>query len=1098
MLKLSYIILLCLSISVMQAQSPHGKNFEVECSNCHQTDSWKVDLTKTSFDHKTTGFALMGQHSNTSCLNCHKTLEFNQVNNLCYQCHKDVHENTLGKECQRCHQPSSWIVEKITDIHQNSRFPLIGVHRTADCNQCHASVSGLRFDPIGIDCYDCHKKEYERTANPNHIAAGFSKDCNECHNINSSQWNTTSVVHDFFPLTGGHNLANCFACHKQNDFTGLSTECNSCHQNNFNNTTNPSHIALNFDAANCSECHTTNPGWQPVNFTIHNSYYQLLGAHVNVTCNNCHNNNYSATLPQTCFGCHVNDYNNVIEPPHAASNFSTDCTTCHNQNTWKPSSFNHDATYFPIYSGKHKSEWTKCSDCHTNTSNYQVFECINCHEHNKIDTDEKHGSVSGYNYQSNACYACHPTGSEENAFNHSTSNFPLTGAHLNTECIACHSSGYQGTSSVCVDCHLANYNSTSNPNHQSLNFGTECQSCHNTEVGWKVTQFTIHNNFYPLLGRHDVIKDQCAACHNGNYNNTPNTCYGCHSANYANTTNPAHQAVGFSTDCQVCHTQTNWAPSTFNHDVQYFPIYSNKHAGAWTTCSECHTTPNNLTQFSCIDCHEHNRTETNLKHTSISGYIYSSNECFACHPSGDVLGAFNHANSNFQLLGVHSTTECASCHISGYAGTNSSCVGCHQADYNGSVNPNHISLSISTDCGTCHTPQPDWTPASFPIHNNFYQLLGAHTTGSVSCDKCHNGNYNTTPNTCVGCHQTDYNNTTNPSHSASNFPTDCVTCHTQNAWTPATFDHDGPYFPIYSGKHNNQWTNCADCHVNTSNYKIFECINCHEHNKIDTDLEHTSVSGYIYSSNECLACHPNGSAEGAFNHATSNFQLLGVHSTTECASCHISGYAGTNSACVSCHQADYNNSANPNHSSLSISTDCGTCHTPQPDWRPASFPTHNNYYQLLGAHAAGSVSCIQCHNGNYNTTPNTCVGCHQTDYNNTTNPSHSTSNFPTDCVTCHTQSAWTPATFDHDGPYFPIYSGKHRNKWTKCSDCHVNVNNYAVFECINCHEHNQTSTNRDHNGIANYSYNSAACYSCHPRGSEDKSIIEHIKPLETR
>ena len=148
-----------------------------------------------------------------------------------------------------------------------------------------------------------------------------------------------------------------------------------------------------------------------------------------------------------------------------------------------------------------------------------------------------------------------------------------------------------------------------------------------------------------------LLRINVATCHNGNYNNTPNTCYGCHANNYSNTTNPAHQAVGFSTDCQVCHAQTSWSPSTFNHDAQYFPIYSNKHSGVWTTCSECHTTPNNLNQFSCVNCHEHNKIDTDLKHTTVSGYIYSSAECFACHPAGDVAGAFNHANSNFQLLG---------------------------------------------------------------------------------------------------------------------------------------------------------------------------------------------------------------------------------------------------------------------------------------------------------------------------------------------------------------------------------------------------------------------------------------------------------------
>ena len=41
--------------------------------------------------------------------------------------------------------------------------------------------------------------------------------------------------------------------------------------------------------------------------------------------------------------------------------------------------------------------------------------------------------------------------------------------------------------------------------------------------------------------------------------------------------------------------------------------------------------------------------------------------------------------------------------------------------------------------------------------------------------------------------------------------------------------HDA-YFPIYSGKHKGEWNDCVDCHIQSSNYKIFSCINCHEHN----------------------------------------------------------------------------------------------------------------------------------------------------------------------------------------------------------------------------------------------------------------------------
>ena len=188
---------------------------------------------------------------------------------------------------------------------------------------------------------------------------------------------------------------------------------------------------------------------------------------------------------------------------------------------------------------------------------------------------------------------------------------------------------------------------------------------------------------------------------------------------------------------------------------------------------------------------------------------------------------------------------------------------------------------------------------------------------------------------------------------------------------------------------------------------------------------------------------------------------------------------------------NYTASTNPNHTSLGIPTTCNTCHTINPNWTPATFGIHNNYYVLAGAHV--SVACVTCHNGNYNnSTPNTCVGCHLTNYNGTTNPNHAASQFPTTCTDCHTQTAWTPANWNHDGLYFPIYSGKHNGKWNTCADCHTNPANYAVFTCItSCHA--QSTTNSHHQGVSGYSYNSAACYSCHPRGNSGKLMDRIIK-----
>ena len=150
---------------------------------------------------------------------------------------------------------------------------------------------------------------------------------------------------------------------------------------------------------------------------------------------------------------------------------------------------------------------------------------------------------------------------------------------------------------------------------------------------------------------------------------------------------------------------------------------------------------------------------------------------------------------------------------------------------------------------------------------------------------------------------------------------------------------------------------------------------------------------------------------------------------------------------------------------------------------------------LAGAHASIANNCAECHNGDYNQTPNTCYGCHADDYNQTTNPNHVSAQFDTECQTCHTELAWTPSTFDHDNQYFPIYSGKHSGEWNTCNECHTVPSNYAVFSCIDCHEHNQNDMDDEHQGISGYAYNSEACLSCHPDGDDKSSFRRFEKTI---
>ncbi len=661
--------------------------------------------------------------------------------------------------------------------------------------------------------------------------------------------------------------------------------------------------------------------------------------------------------------------------------------------------------------------------------------------------------------------------------------FPLTGGHIGIDCNQCHIDGFPNTPTDCNECHNDDYTTTVNPNHNAIGISTDCVVCHTTEPGWMPAAFDNHNDFYQLNGAHAGIANDCAVCHNGDYNNTQNTCVGCHQSEYDNTTDPNHIGAQFPTDCIQCHTENAWTPATFDHDGQYFPINSGAHQGEWNACMECHTNPDNFSVFTCITCHTN--PETDDEHDEVSGYVYESNACFACHPTGDAGDAFNHDATIFPLTGGHIGIDCNQCHIDGFPNTPTDCNECHNNDYTTTVNPNHNTVGISTDCIDCHTTEPGWMPAAFDIHNDYFQLNGAHAEIANDCASCHNGNYNNTANTCVGCHQSEYDNTTNPNHNSSQFSTDCIECHTEDDWIPANFDHDGQYFPIYSGQHEGEWIECIDCHTNPDNFAIFTCISCHINP--ETNEDHVGISGYIYEDNACLACHPTGDADEGFNHDATNFPLTGAHIGIDCSQCHTDGFPNTPTDCLECHNNNYEATANPNHNAIGISTDCVVCHTTEPGWMPASFDNHNDYYQLNGAHAGIANDCAACHNGDYNNTQNTCIGCHQIDYNNTTDPNHTGAQFPTDCMQCHSENAWTPANFDHDGQYFPIYSGEHQGEWNDCIECHTNPDNYSVFTCVTCHI--ESETNDDHDEVSGYVYESIACLDCHPNANKGVNRI---------
>lgn len=137
------LLILILLLAGRRQDSPHGSDFKISCSDCHSAKGWELDKEIYAFDHDKTSFPLEGQHNSTSCKACHSTLVFAEAETDCFSCHTDMHQQTVGMDCARCHTPKSWIVENITDIHLQSRFPLQGPHYAAQCLDCHPSASLL-------------------------------------------------------------------------------------------------------------------------------------------------------------------------------------------------------------------------------------------------------------------------------------------------------------------------------------------------------------------------------------------------------------------------------------------------------------------------------------------------------------------------------------------------------------------------------------------------------------------------------------------------------------------------------------------------------------------------------------------------------------------------------------------------------------------------------------------------------------------------------------------------------------------------------------------------------------------------------------------
>ena len=145
----------------------------------------------------------------------------------------------------------------------------------------------------------------------------------------------------------------------------------------------------------------------------------------------------------------------------------------------------------------------------------------------------------------------------------------------------------------------------------------------------------------------------------------------------------------------------------------------------------------------------------------------------------------------------------------------------------------------------------------------------------------------------------------------------CDACHTADSWQVAkdsiSFNHDTTHFSL-EGQH--EVIDCRQCHTTLEFSKAeSNCASCH------IDIHQQSVG------KDCARCHNSNSwfvNNIAELHREISFPLLGAHAVANCTQCHTSEtdlkFEPISDDCISCHQANYDATTNPDHEKAGFST----------------------------------------------------------------------------------------------------------------------------------------------------------------------------------
>lgn len=455
------------------------------------------------------------------------------------------------------------------------------------------------------------------------------------------------------------------------------------------------------------------------------------------------------------------------------------------------------------------------------------------------------------------------------------------------------------------------------------------------------------------------------------------------------------------------------------------------HAKYEQECSNCHVKFNRAAQDGlCVECHKEIGRDVRAK----QGYHgrLKPEPCRTCHT--DHKGrdvnivqfdekTFDHAKSDFALVGAHPRVACKSCHTAGkkYREAPAGCNDCHRKD-------DKHKGALGAQCADCHS-QTTWKDARYDHGKTRFALTLKHV--DVACKACHANNiFKDTPLTCIGCHRKD------DKQHRGRLGDKCDACHTAKDWKDvAAFSHDRDTKYALRAKH--RTAKCESCHTAAAPVLVklpTTCIGCHK-----VDDKHNATLGTA-----CGDCHTERNwREAKYDHDLSVFKLRGKHRDVECKDCHRDpkSYKGTAQTCIGCHRKD------DTHKDR-YGEKCESCHTDK-TWRDLVFRhDRDTKYALTGKHA--QTKCDACHTGHaYRDKLKTeCFACHQKDDKHR-------DQLGRQCDQCHDTVDWkTTVRFDHNKSRFPLLGGHAR---VECKSCHATpAYKDAKRECAACHEKDDT------------------------------------------